>query len=264
MRRVYNLLKQSENYNIIIGAVLLSAIVLCIYTVISFIVSIIAMGIQGILTDNMGFMISGLIWDLSIGVFSIIFSVLACRKSPKFILVFVTGMIVLSLLTLCIYSLSLHYAIMGTYWYLLVRRAAVDVNKSANKIIIILIILSLIELSYALWFDMVFTSDTTLVEYINYSLGKISEMLFNPEFFLAFLLYKEMKKPAVHKTKTVIVSLIIWAITMVATVYSSIYSFVEMKDWYPPITELEEGDWSEWTTEEDLKKLEEPDWGENQ
>lgn len=27
-------------------------------------------------------------------------------------------------------------------------------------------------------------------------------------------------------------------------------------------TELEEGDWSEWTTEEDLKELEEPDWGE--
>ena len=27
-------------------------------------------------------------------------------------------------------------------------------------------------------------------------------------------------------------------------------------------TEIEEGDWSEWTTEEDLKELEEPDWGE--
>ena len=29
-------------------------------------------------------------------------------------------------------------------------------------------------------------------------------------------------------------------------------------------TEIEAGDWSEWTTEDDLKKLEDPDWGENE
>lgn len=29
-------------------------------------------------------------------------------------------------------------------------------------------------------------------------------------------------------------------------------------------TEIEEGDWEEWTTEDTLKKIEDPDWGENE
>ena len=78
---------------------------------------------------------------------------------------------------------------------------------------------------------------------------------------------KSYKKNIGKINKTAI---IVWTIIAISFIYSNVQSICELNEyteWKVLLrspTELKEGDWDGWTTEEDLKKLEEPDWDGNE
>ena len=148
------------------------------------------------------------------------------------------------------------------------NEAKMNILNVSKKVIVGLILFGLIKVPIVVYFDMMYLSDTTYMDYIESAISLLSGMVFNPEFFLAFLLYKETKNVEEYKGKVVKTAFIIWALMILMFVYNNIQSFVEMEAWEAPDMgykdSLEEGDWSEWTTEDDLKKLEEPDWKENE
>ncbi len=270
MMRFYTLLIKSKNYNILIESMLFSAIVLCIFTVVRLFIDLIMIAIGGWNLSLHTFVLATFnVWlNLFNGLLTCAFVILACKKSPRFIFVLVILMAAAGAIGFGFYSIGGHCAIMGIVWYWIIKKNDVNILNVSKKVIVGLILFGLIKVPIVVYFDMMYLSDTTYMDYIESAISLLSGMVFNPEFFLAFLLYKETKNVEEYKGKVVKTAFIIWALMILMFVYNNIQSFVEMEAWEAPDMgykdSLEEGDWSEWTTEDDLKKLEEPDWKENE
>lgn len=270
--KLYNSLKQSENYNIIIGAIFWCGAVLCLFTLARFIVESILIGILA-RDISLSFLLNGTIgvwFSIINGILICCFSILLCKKSPKLIVVLAIILIAQSVLGFGFYSLGEHCAIMGIICYCLTKKENVNVIKAARIIIIVLIVFGIMKMPLTVWIDMRELSDTTTYDYILCVVRYFSSMIFNPEYFLAFLLYMETKTNGHKASNTIKIAFFVWVVVAISFAYNNIQSICnlnEYAEWKELVTspaELEEGDWSEWTTEEDLKKLEEPDWGENE
>ncbi len=270
MMRFYNSLKELNYYNIIIESMLLSVVTMCIFTIIRFVFGLISLEIkiQDLTFDYLLWSSFGIWLNIFIGLFLCGFAVLSCKKSPNFILPVVILMAAAGAIGFGFYSIGGHCAIMGIVWYWIIKKNDVNILNVSKKVIVGLILFGLIKIPIVVYFDMMYLSDTTYMDYIESAISLLSGMVFNPEFFLAFLLYKETKNVDEYKGKVVKTAFIIWALMILMFVYNNIQSFVEMEAWEAPNMgykdSLEEGDWSEWTTEDDLKKLEELDWEENE
>jgi len=272
MMRLYNLLKQSQNYNIIIGAVFWCGVVLCLFTLARFIVESALIGIFA-RDISLSFLLYGTIgvWlNIISGILICCFSILLCKRSIKLIILLAIILIALSVLGFGFYSLGEHCAIMGIICYCLTKKENVNVVKAAKYIIIVLIVFGIIKMPLAVWIDMRELSDTITYDYILCVIIYFSSMIFNPEYYLAFLLYKETKTNGHKASKIIKIAAAVWVVVAISFVYNNIQSicnlneYAEWKELATSPTELEEGEWSEWTTEEDSKEIEEPDWGENE
>ena len=264
MMKLYNSLKQSQNYNIIIGAIFWCGAVLFIFTLARFIVESALIGIFA-RDISLSFLLYGTIgvWlNIISGILICCFSILLCKKSTKLIILLAIILIALSVLGFGFYSLGEHCAIMGIICYCLTKKENINVVKAAKYIIIVLIVFGIMKMPLAVWIDMRELSDTTTYDYISCVISYFSSMIFNPEYFLAFLLYKETKSNGQNIGKIIKTSIIVWVVIAISFAYSYVQSicnmneYVEWKEILNRPTELEEGDWSEWTTEDDLKKAE--------
>ena len=262
--RLYNSLRQSENYNIIISAIFWCGAVLFIFTVARFIVELALISILA-KDISLSFLLYGTIgvWVIIFnGILICCFSMLLCKKSLKLIIALAIILIVLGVLGFGFYSIGEHCAIMGIVCYYLTKKENVDIVKTSKVIIIALIAFGIMKMPLAVWIDMRELSDTTTYDYISCVISYFSSMIFNPEYFLAFLLYKETKSNGQNIGKIIKTAIIVWVVIAISFAYSYVQSicnmneYVEWKEILNRPTELEEGDWSEWTTEDDLKKAE--------
>ena len=268
--QIYRRLKQQENYNIIIGAIFWCGAVLFIFTLARFIVQLAWMGI--VTRDiSLNFLLYGTIgvWlNIFNGILICCLSILLCKKSLKLIIVLAIILIALGALGFGFYSIGGHCAIMGIVCYYLTKKENVDIVKASKVIVIALIAFGIMKIPLTVWIDMRELSDTTTSDYILCVIRYFSSMIFNPEYFLAFLLYKETKSNGKNIGKIIKTAIIVWVVLVISFIYSNIQSICELNEYaewkvlLSSPTELEEGDWDAWTTEEDLKKAEEPKWGE--
>lgn len=270
MMKLYNSLKQSQNYNIIIGAIFWCGAVLFIFTLARFIVELAWMGILA-RDISLNFLLYGTIgmWsNIFNGIFICCFSMLLCKKTLKLFIALAIILIALGVLGFGFYSIGEHCAIMGIVCYYLTKKENVDIAKTSKVIIISLIAFGIMKMPLVVWIDMRELSDTTTYDYILCVVRYFSSMIFNPEYFLAFLLYKETKSKGQNIGKINKTAIIVWTVIAISFIYSNVQSICELNEYtewkvlLSSPTELKEGDWDGWTTEEDLKKLEEPDWGE--
>lgn len=255
---LYRELKKSENYNMIIGAMFWCGAVLCMFTIIRFLVELTLVSIvaRDISLDFLLWGTLGVWLNIFNGLFICCFTILSCKKSPKFIIPLVIIMAASSVLGFGFYSLGGHCAIMGVIWYCLIKKENVNIVKASKFIIIALIAFGIMKMPLVVWIDMRELSDTTSYDYILCAVRYFSSMVFNPEFFLAFLIYKETKMKEQKYGITIKTALIVWIVIAISFIYSNIQpicdvnEFVEWKELLSSPAELEEGNWEMWETEQ--------------
>lgn len=268
--RLYSKLKQSENYNIIIGAIFWSGLFVCLLTVIGYIRWMIVenIPINSLTLDYFIYGSLGPCLNFITGILVCCFIFILKKRSLKIMVPIAIFMILVSIGGVGFNSFATHAAIMGLIFCFASKREDVDIVVLSKRIIMVLMVFGLLKMPFAVWLDMMYLDDTTMWDYCLSLIRYLSSMVINPEYFLAFLLYKETRTRDLNCSKVVKAALIIWFALAVSFVFNNIQSILEAKEikaWEENnLVELEEGDWSEWTTEEDLKELEEPDWGENE
>lgn len=252
--RLYNSLKQSENYNLIIGAMFLSSTALWIVPCVSFVIKV-ALVVFNFYDATLGDEVRIPWIPITVGIVASVCIVLSCNKAPKLILPVALILFILGIMGLGYFSVGSHLAIMGICWYILIKKDNTDIIKFSKRIIIALIIYGVIKAVALIWFMLIHSEPPDL---IYEATNTLSAMIVNPEFFLAWLLYKETNSRNVHRgfVKDI---LIVWGITILSCAYQNAQSMVEAnetREWEENnlkpsnSVELEEGSWECWETEQ--------------
>ena len=252
MKKWYYKLKESENYNVIILAVMVAIAAKTVhYMYLSGVQIYYAVQWGGDLFDS-GTYLSIVSCGLAFVFFLLagMFAACACRKDPKFMICAIVSLAVSALMGVSFCAVQCIIACV--YWMWMVKGPSEKPEAyHIKRITLILVIVSVVifvvwELSVWLPFG-----NESLKDEIYFALQWMFGNCFNPEIVLIAYLYKCSQRKLFKNLCRVLA--VIWIAVTIGSLLTSLGSVVNFGVWEEWGSDtLEEGDWSEWTTEDDI------------
>ena len=250
MKKFYYKLKECENYNVIILAVLVSLLVVLVRTILVLINNIYQLVMWG-MPDIYSVSVLGIsIISVIATLMAMAFIVNACKRSPSFM---IGAIVALAVATVAGVSYcSLHCLIACIYWcWMVMKKPEGDLMHHVKRLTVILLVVEfvlfmVVELSC--WIPYGFDS---LYGELYYAVEHLTFNLFNPEILLIAYIFKNSGN-RVFKIICRILA-VLWIVLALWTLvgpYLSIGTVGSWDEWGSD--SVEEGDWSEWETEETL------------
>jgi hypothetical protein len=268
MKKWYYKLKESENYNVLIGAVFISTFCLCILELIVSVtgvsIGLIRMhGAEGVDWARQLMLFRLAYAALAIGLFAgcLLLVDAACKKNSKFIFPAIALFVLIDVFSYGEAFAAGNCAIMAIVWFIVIRKRDADLLKWSKAMIVALVVVAMIKIPLIIFLEFHTMEGLIISDYIWEAVRLIGGCILNPEFILALLLLREQNGSSVGKAllKSVIA---VWVIVFGAWLFSNVQVVLQepaLGYWSDeePVTEIEEGDWSEWETEEDMQYYDE-------
>lgn len=244
MKKWYYKLKESESYNVLILAVIITSAIRLLISLYNFITSAVASVQWG---ADWGYIVADPAIRLFLAIVPITFVLLACREKPKLIFVSIISWTAMAIISEGWQVDSIQCIITAVYWFgMTINKVEVDLLTHVKRITIILLGAAAVVFIVRFGLGWIQYGLEDIVTEFYLALSCISFNCFNPEVFLIAYLYKKTDHKILKNILRVL--FVLWIILIVW--YLTYGSAVGMwSEWGGD--SLEADDWSEWTTEED-------------
>lgn len=257
MKKWYSKLKENENYNVIILAVLVALVIELIrscFVTAANVSRILIWDVTNVMDFLMG---AGTIINVICIVLAIAFVIQACKRDPKFIICAIVAMSVVAVTgpSLC----AVQCIIACGYWLWMIKKPS-GKTEFAHICRLTIIMIGFSMAAFLTWEVSSWISfgfDTLKYEVL-YAVPWAMENCFNPEIFLVAYLYKHSHR-RIFKMVCIMLA-VVWVVLAIGCLVSTVIglaNFSEWSEWGPEempsnVDSLEAGDWSQWETEDDL------------
>ena len=257
MKKWYYKLKESENYNVIILAVLAALTIKLVHYIYLTGVNI-HDAIAWDMFDAYGFMMIGTaVAAVLFFAMAIAFVIQAVKKDPKFMICAIVSLTVAAVMGVSLCAVQCIIACVYWFWVVKVKpdKQQYELVKLLTGILIVVSVgaFAVWEISY--WVQFGFDS---LQEEGLLALSRLHNRVFNPEVLLIAYLFKHsVSKSFRNLCKLLAVIWVLMTLWMIVDTYIlSWFNMGAFEEWGPE-SSIEAGDWSEWETEEDLQYYDE-------
>ena len=246
MKKWYYKLKESENYNVIILAILLAIAVKIIHYIYVTGINVYQVAQWEMRNGSGALMIGSTLLAVVFLLLAAGFVWQACRKEPKFMICAIVALAVVAVMGVSFCAIQCMIAC--GYWMWMKKTSS---DKSGfyhiKRLTIILVAFSValfVAWELSCWIP--YGIDSFRME-LEYALPRIFVRCFNPEIFLVAYLYKCSERKAFKNMCRV--AAVIWIVLVICSILYSlggVFAGGYFTEWGP--ASVEEGDWSEWTT----------------
>lgn len=242
MKTWYYKLKESNNYNAIILAVLIALVIRLIRSVYVACINVWQV-IEWNMLDGSGLFIGGTaVLSLICNILAVVFVVQAIRRDPKMIIGAVASLAVMAVagVSLC----AVNCLIGGGYWFWLIKKPSErTILEHVYRLTMILLAVS-VAVCIVSHISSLFTYGLESVSIeVWYAFTHVARNLFNPEVFLLIYLFRHGRKKL-----PLLAAAIVIAVTLAAA-FVGVMNIGHFSEWGPEAS-VEAGDWSEWETED--------------